>query len=235
MSAPELVKSARNLAYRVEPVGEPPADGPTALDVWRKLLSGIEADPETPAALSRLFAGWPVQLDRLDGPEATDEKLRSNPDDDHKFVVRLAGLGAENEGTGGSRRLVGMIACGAASKHKIDDPNDPSSPQPTRYYPGMPVPPPVDINPGWTFQLLAEDYLIRHQPGWRLVAVDDEEKTPPTADPEQRRATLDEAIAKHSEAIRINFGTPGSPSPASPPGPGEKDEPQPSPGGSSAP
>lgn len=210
--APELVESARGLAYRVEPVGEPAEDGPSALDVWRSLLSGIESDPETSASLSKLFAGWPVQIQRLDGPGATDEKLRDNPDDAHKFVIRLASLGAENEGPGGSRRLVGSVAFGMASRHQVADPNNPQ-PRMYGYVPASPTgPAPLgDVNPGRTFWILAEDYLIRRQPGWRLVAVDAEETEKPPADPEQRRAALDQTIAQFSKAVRERFGTPDQP------------------------
>lgn len=216
----ELVASSRDLVYRVEPVAEaePKGDGPSALDVWRKLLAGIESDPETADTLKKMFAGWPVQLERLDGPAATDAKLHDNPDDDHKFIVRLASLGAENEGAGPNPRLVVTIACGVASQHAVPDPNAPLYRGAVTYdqYGVEIPPPPAHPTPDETLGPLLEDHLLRHLPEWRLVAVDSEEKP---ADPDQRQARLDEAIQRHAEAVRTRFGTPDQPLPAPKPNP----------------
>jgi hypothetical protein len=194
---------ALNWVFQLQPAGDDPAaKASDAAVVWRGVLSGLARDPATPDVLRRVFGGWPARFETLESGEATDQSLQALPQGDSVIVLRAADQGSETDGAGQPRLLVaygyaarmprGSRASGALVPEPDSVPNSPQGPP----------------EPGEAFVLLAQEYLLRHHPEWRLVSPLPESNIPTEADPGARRAWLDRRIAEHADRFRATYGVP---------------------------
>lgn len=198
---------ARDLALTLVPSGgEPAAGGPAAWEVWKGVIRGLKEDPESAATLKRVLGDWPAKLEVLDLDAATDAALRAEPAPGDAFAVRIASQGTEKRGTSDRDGLVGLVQLGVTVRIEGTPPHQNSGR--TVVVQGRTVLAGNVPDPDEIVVLLAEDYVLRHHPDWRIYGPDGDPKNDPLADPKARRGNLDTRIADFAARIRSFYGAP---------------------------
>ena len=185
---------------------EAPTDADKAKDVWRDLFRGMARDAKTQDLLRRLHGDLPVELVVLDAKQAEDKAaLLAPPPDGTAVAMRVADISQKEEKSGAITVPVRVVAYSRVIL--IQD----AAKDATTAAPGLGT-----LAEEWKkqpshgepFDLIMEDYLLRHAPGWTVIGgpvFNFKDERLPSSVEEQRR-DLDRRIKDYADHAKAYYG-----------------------------